>query len=214
MNLARFLIFVIGTVYAILTVFGCHKRGVQNAKDEMVASLLGGSSSKLDADDEKAVTSETDTSLSTERHLNGENPAAGNNEIPVHRVKKPGAMATMQGGRKGGELFLDAKEALANGDLDQAKDLYLQSCAAGYLYGCHRFGWHQKGAADKPGSMRFYEVACRKGFWKSCNNLGWIAEKGKNDEKAADYYSMACLHAHPGSCQNLQRVTRRRMTAH
>ena len=116
--------------------------------------------------------------------------------------------------QKGLDLFNQAKEALSTGNIEQSKELYLESCAAGYLYGCHRFGWHQNGLADRRGAMQFYTVACRAGFWKSCNNLGWIAEKEKHYEKAADYYSWACLHKHPGSCHNLQRVARLQQPAH
>ena len=220
---------MLASLCAMLTLSSCQRRQdrASTQKDDFLSSILGATKGVMEKGSRLAenINPSSDQTAADEKSLAevpADQPAFANTSPTDAKQAKwtsydgktsPDDKTDAQH-KRGIELFNQAKEALSAGDVEKSKELYLQSCAMGNLYGCHRFGWHQKRVADKGGAQRFYEVACHEGFWKSCNNLGWMAEKERNYERAADFYSWACLNKHPGSCSNLRRVSHLRQLAH
>ncbi|NRA63512.1 MAG: sel1 repeat family protein [Pseudobacteriovorax sp.] len=103
-------------------------------------------------------------------------------------------------------LFNRAKRLAALDRVDEARELYLESCQNGYMPSCHKFGYYEQMRKNFQNAYRFYKLSCQAGIPKSCNNLGFGLEKSGNLEQAKDYYSMACVDKHQRACKNLARV--------
>ncbi|RYZ57002.1 MAG: hypothetical protein EOP07_11110 [Proteobacteria bacterium] len=143
-------------------------------------------------------------------------PEAANTAVSetVEDVKAPIAEeAVMKSGKVDSKTMksLEAKfkkaQGLAKkGDVEGAKNLFLNACQSGHAHACHKFAWYEEQAGNTANASRFYRAACDNGLGKSCNNLAFQFEQSKVWDKALDLYAKGCMEKHEASCTSLKRI--------